>query len=129
MPNRRMPCPRLCVGMKRHMRVVSRSPCPRKAVGMAPCTSDGEATSMVRISLSADETAFVAARIGRFHTKAPKRHRVWAEDVARYAALPLYVGWTEILAIRIDGTIVRWRIEEDYDGCREEGCREVVDRF
>ena len=44
--------------------------------------------------------------------------------VARFAALPLYTGWTETIGIRLDAEVVRWSTEGEYPGVRA-----VEDRY
>jgi hypothetical protein len=44
--------------------------------------------------------------------------------VAQFAALPLYLGWFETIAIRADGEIVSWSTEGEYPGVRP-----VEDRY
>jgi hypothetical protein len=61
-------------------------------------------------------SAFIAARVASYPSEVPERLRWMSPFVADFAALPLYVGWTETIGIRLSGEIVRWSTEGDYPG-------------
>ena len=74
---------------------------------------------MDRVSVTTDEAAFIRERVRRFDQEAPegvRKHQ--ADSVRRHQALPLFFGWTETLAIREDGVLVRW-VTEDWPGAQE----------
>jgi hypothetical protein len=72
----------------------------------------------VRVAVSAELSAFIAARVAAFPAEAPGPLRCEAPFVAEFAALPLYLGWTETIGIRPDGEVVRWSSEGAYAGAR-----------
>jgi len=73
---------------------------------------------MPRVAVSPSESAFIRERVARFAEEAPPE-LCWERDhVQEHQALPLYLGWTETLAIREDGTLVSWTTEE-WPGARE----------
>jgi hypothetical protein len=63
-------------------------------------------------------SAFIAARIAGYSEEAPERVRWESPFVAEFAALPLYLGWTETIGLRPDGEMVSWSTEGDYSGTR-----------
>jgi len=72
--------------------------------------------SMNQFTVTGDTATFIAARIAGFPTEADAR-RLWlAPFVAKFSALPLYVGWTETIGIRVDGEIVTWSTEGEFAG-------------
>jgi hypothetical protein len=71
-----------------------------------------------RIPLTPDQSAFVASRVQRFHLEAPRAWQWQVPYVARFGALPLYLGWTETLALQPEGRVVRWSTEQAYEGLK-----------
>src|SRR5438094_239226 len=63
-------------------------------------------------------SAFIAARIAGYAAEAADQLRWQSPFVAEFAALPLYLGWTETIGIRCNGELVRWSTESDYPGVR-----------
>ena len=74
---------------------------------------------MSRVSVTADEQAYIQARVDRFVEEAPQELRWQIPHVRIHGALPLYSGWVESVGIRPDGTLVRWSTEEDWTEARE----------
>lgn len=74
---------------------------------------------MYRVSLEVAEREFILARIGRFESEVAPALRWQSTYVRSHEALPLYVGWTETLGIRADGSLVRWSTENEWPGVRE----------
>jgi hypothetical protein len=72
----------------------------------------------MRVSISSEMAAFIADRIAGYSVEAPKQLRWQSPFVGEFAALPLYLGWTETMAIRADGELVSWSTEGDYAGVR-----------
>jgi len=72
----------------------------------------------VQIALSPEMSAFIAARVTGYSTETPERMQWLSPFVANFAALPLYVGWTETIGIRPSGEMVRWSTEGDYQGVK-----------
>ncbi len=72
----------------------------------------------MRVEVTPELSAFIAARIAGFPAEAPERLRWEAPFVAEFDALPLYVGWVETVGVRPDGEVVRWSTEGDYAGVR-----------
>jgi hypothetical protein len=70
----------------------------------------------LRVEVSPELSAFIAARVAGFASEAPERRRWASPFVADFGALPLYLGWTETIGIRPDGEIVRWSTEGEYTG-------------
>jgi hypothetical protein len=66
---------------------------------------------MPRFNLPAEVAALISARIAAYATESSH-----SPYVARFSALPLYVGWTETIGLRPDGQVIRWRTEGEYDG-------------
>lgn len=79
---------------------------------------------MVRLLMPAGLSDWVTDRVAAFPSEAPETLRWQAPHVAENAALPLYVGWFETIAIRPDGQIIRWSTEGEYVGGRP-----VEDRY
>ncbi len=73
---------------------------------------------MVRLAVTPERSAWVAARVAAFPAEAPEQIRWQAPYVAEFGALPLYLGWFETIGIRVDGEIVSWSTEDDYPGAR-----------
>ena len=59
----------------------------------------------MRVAVSPELSAFIAARVAGYPTEAPERLRWASSFVADFSALPLYMGWTETIGIRPDGEI------------------------
>lgn len=78
---------------------------------------------MNRVIVSEDVSAIIKARIVGFPVESDERIRWLSQSVAEFGALPLYLGWADIIGIRPDGEIVSWNTEGDYVGVRP-----VVDR-
>ena len=74
---------------------------------------------MPRVSVTAEEEAFIRARIERFAAEGPPNLHWQVPHMRIHAALPLYVGWTETAGIQPDGTLVRRSTEDDWPGVRE----------
>ena len=68
------------------------------------------------VSVTPGESEYIIARINAFGEEASDNLRWLVPDVRRFGALPLYVGWTEVVGIRPDGAIVRWSTEDEYEG-------------
>jgi len=73
---------------------------------------------VARITVSPEVSAFIAARIAGYPSEAPERLRWESPFVAKFAALPLYLGWTETIGIRTNGEVVRWSTEVEYPDAR-----------
>lgn len=73
----------------------------------------------MRLAVSSELAAFIAARIARYSAEAPDRMQEESPFVAQFAALPLYVGWTETIGIRADGEVLSWSTEGEYCGVRQ----------
>jgi hypothetical protein len=71
---------------------------------------------MGRVVVSADDVQYIAARVAAFSAEALGTFRWQACYVEQFAALPLYIGWTETIGLRADGELVRWSTEGDYTG-------------
>jgi hypothetical protein len=67
---------------------------------------------------SAELSAYITERVAAFAQEAHERLRWLVPCVRQFAALPLYVGWVEVIAVRPDGALVRWSTEGDYQGTR-----------
>ena len=72
----------------------------------------------MRVAVTEDASAYIAARIAAFLTEADERHRWLAVYVADFGALPLYLGWTETIGIRPDGEVISWSTESEFAGVR-----------
>ena len=72
----------------------------------------------MRVSVPPELSAFIAARIARYPIEAPEQARWESPYVADFGALPLYLGWTETIGIRVDGELVSWSTEGEYAGVR-----------
>ena len=72
----------------------------------------------MRVVVPQELSAFIAARIAGYATEAPEQLRWESRFVAQFAALPLYLGWTETIGIRPDGDVVCWSTEGNYAGVR-----------
>lgn len=75
---------------------------------------------MARVFVTAEESAFIAARIASFATEAPEPLRWQSPYVERFVALPVYIGWTDTIGLRSDGELVRCSTEGDYVGFKPE---------
>ena len=83
---------------------------------------------MTRVTVTAEEAAFIRERVARFAEESLEGPRIaHASAVAKHQALPLYFGWTETLAIREDGTVVRWR-DDEWLGAAGREAQEFDDR-
>src|SRR4051812_31920656 len=71
---------------------------------------------MMRIPLPAELSRVVAERIAGFPAEAPEALRWLVPHVLTYEALPLHLGWTETIALRADGEVIRWSTEGEYLG-------------
>jgi hypothetical protein len=69
-----------------------------------------------RMMLDPTQASFVRERIRLFDREAPETWQWQSTYVRTHDALPLYLGWTETLGIRPDGSLVRWSTEQEYDG-------------
>lgn len=72
-------------------------------------------------------SSWVTDRIAAFAHEAPEEFRRLVPAVAEYAALPLYLGWWDVTAIRADGEIVSWSTEDEFSGYS--GVRPVEERY
>src|SRR5271168_4579105 len=73
---------------------------------------------MTRLPVAAGTSEYIARCIGAFRDEVPEQLRWQSQYVAEFAALPLYIGWTETIGLRADGEIVRWSTEGEYPGLR-----------
>jgi hypothetical protein len=73
---------------------------------------------MTRVEVTEDEAAYIAARVGSFASEASADWMWQNTFVQQFAALPLFLGWSETLGIRADGSLVRWSTEGEYKGAR-----------
>jgi hypothetical protein len=68
---------------------------------------------MERVAVTPEVSAFIRERVQRFEQEASEGVRGRnASAVREHEALPLFFGWTQTLAIRADGALVRWTVEE-----------------
>ena len=82
---------------------------------------------MVRLAVSPEQSAWIAARVAAFSAEAPQQLRWEVPHVAEFGALPLYLGWFETIGIRPDGEIVGWSTDDEFSGYS--GVRPVEDRY
>jgi hypothetical protein len=73
---------------------------------------------MAHIAVSAELSAFLADRIASYRAEAPEELQWASSFVAEFAALPLYFGWSETIALSPDGRMVRWSNEGEYVGAQ-----------
>jgi hypothetical protein len=73
---------------------------------------------VAQIAVPADLAAFLQARIACYPAEAPEVLQWATPFVSEFAALPLYFGWTETIALRPDGRLVCWSTEAEYAGMR-----------
>jgi hypothetical protein len=73
---------------------------------------------MTRVEVTEDEFAYIAARVESFASEAAADWNWQSDFVKQFAALPLFLGWTETLGIRPDGSLIRWSTEGEYAGVR-----------
>jgi hypothetical protein len=73
---------------------------------------------MTSVEVTKDEFAYIAARVKSFASEAEANWQWQANFVEQFEALPLFLGWTETLGIRPDGSLVRWSTEGEYSGVR-----------
>ena len=71
---------------------------------------------MSRISVSAQDSIYIADRIAAFASEASDKHMWESSFVADFVALPPYYGWTETIGLRAGGEVIRWSTENDYTG-------------
>jgi hypothetical protein len=74
---------------------------------------------MARVRVEKPEADCIAALIRAFAAEPPDPVPWQAPYVARFRALPTYVGWYTTLGIRPDGTVVEWSTEGEFEGARE----------
>ena len=78
------------------------------------------------VAVTPEVSAFIRERVQRFEQEAPEGVRkLNASGVREHEALPLCFGWTQTLAIRADGVLVRWTVEE-WPGAQEFDARTWV---
>ena len=77
----------------------------------------------MRVAVSEELSAFIAARVAGFPTEATGPLLYESPFVAEFAALPLYRGWTETIGIQPSGEIVRWSPDGDFAGIQPEDDR------
>ena len=82
---------------------------------------------VVHVAMTSEVSGWIADRIAAFPNEAPDLLRGHAADVVRYAALPLHVGWWEIIAITVTGEIISWSTDDELSGYS--GVRPVEDRY
>ena len=75
---------------------------------------------MARIELTAEDSAYIAARIAVYAVESTERSHL--HNPVELNALPLYYDWSGAIGIRPDGEIVHW----DYDN-QDAGTQEVID--
>jgi hypothetical protein len=73
---------------------------------------------MTRVEVTEDEFAYIVARVESFASEAAADWHWQGDFVKQFAALPLFLGWTETLGIRPDGSLIRWSTEGEYAGVR-----------
>jgi hypothetical protein len=74
---------------------------------------------MERVAVTPEVAVFIRERVQRFEQEAPEGvRRLNASAVREHEALPLFFGWTQTLAIRPDGVLVRWTVE-GWPGAQE----------
>jgi hypothetical protein len=74
---------------------------------------------MPRVSVTAEEGAFIRERIERFSVEGPESLQWQLPYIRAHSALPLYVGWTETAGIKPDGALIKWSTEGEWPGIRE----------
>jgi hypothetical protein len=62
--------------------------------------------------------AFIRERVLNFEKEVRPQDESEIPHVVEHGGLPLYRGWTETLAIRPDGTLVKWSTDE-WPGAKE----------
>ena len=65
-----------------------------------------------------EDSDFISDRITRFPEESTPELLWQLPFVREFNALPLFVGWTETLGIRADGSLVRWSTESEYSGAQ-----------
>lgn len=73
---------------------------------------------MSDIEIPASIREFIFERIANFEQEAAPQELWESANVREHQGLPLFRGWTETLAIRPDGTLIKWSTEE-WSGARE----------
>jgi hypothetical protein len=77
--------------------------------------------SAVRVAVSSELSAWIAARIANYEAEATELYQRWeASAVKEFAALPLIRHWYETFGLRSDGEMVRWYTDgpDVYSGVR-----------
>jgi hypothetical protein len=74
---------------------------------------------MARIDLTAEEAAYIAERIACYEKESDLKLLWQAKYVTVFSVLPIYIDWTETIGICVDGTVVTWSTEGDYQGTQE----------
>jgi len=70
----------------------------------------------MRLSVSAELSAFIAARIASYAAEATQPYQQSeAPAVAEFGALPLVRHWFETIGLRPDGEVVRWATDDNND--------------
>lgn len=82
---------------------------------------------MVRLAMTSELSNWIADRIAAFPNESSEHLQELSPCVVRYAALPLYVGWWDTVAIKANGDIVSWSTDDEYSGYS--GVRLVEDRY
>ncbi len=90
----------------RSLRSLSRQPLNGSIVGRANVTR--------RLNVPSEQAEFIRARVAGFEAEAPPELQWQTGYVREHQALPLYLGWTETIGIRADGTLVRWATEGNW---------------
>jgi hypothetical protein len=79
---------------------------------------------MALLVVSPELSVWLAERVAAYSAEASAPLRWLAASVAEFGALPLYVGWFDVIGLRPDGEFVCWSREGDYPGTRP-----VEDRY
>jgi hypothetical protein len=75
---------------------------------------------MPKVEIPPAISAFIRERIVNFERTARPEDVDEIDNVKKHGGLPLFRGWTETLAIRPDGTLIKWPTEE-WPGAKEFG--------
>ncbi len=73
----------------------------------------------MKVEMPAEEAMFIRERIERFPVEGSENLQWELPYVRLYEALPIYIGWTETVGIKTDGTLIRWSTENEWTGTRE----------
>lgn len=68
----------------------------------------------------------VSKRIAEFLRSGSDTMELVKEAVRRFQFLPLYLGWTAVLGVRVDGSLVIW---EHEDEAQRDRVRDLDDPF